>query len=251
MANSVKFPTSVAASSTGIYTYAWGGAVTRLTADDASYASITASTFDANVISQLVKCQHFDFAIPSRATIDGIVVTVQGYYATSNFTVNHISLLNASGTAEGDDNYTDASQAFSTSASIRDVTFGGAADKWGVSLTPAMVNDDDFGVEFAIKASGNNCDAYLDCLTITVYYTDDDLAVIEREASTDPDTWTEVGTAPWEDAEWTDEGPFTGGVTYCYRVYRYNLGDVGGYSTEDCLEYEGVASTFTPQVVLM
>jgi len=140
--------------------------IANVKADDGSNAYITDNTYDANDYTYLVKCQGFGFEIPAGATVDGIVVEVEGY--AGNSSCHMMKLLNASGTAEGDNNAADGG---SLPTSLGIDTFGGAADKWGVTLTPTMVNDADFGVQFAYLNGTNNADIFVDYLRMTVYYT--------------------------------------------------------------------------------
>lgn len=144
--------------------------IANITVDDTSYASITSSSFDANVYSYMAKAQGFSFNIPTDATIDGIVVQTLGatYAGITAADWKVMQLLNASGTAEGDNNAADGGTLNLTSDATD--TFGGAADKWGVALTPAMANDADFGVQFALMATAANTDIRIEYLKMTVYF---------------------------------------------------------------------------------
>ena len=140
----------------------------NLKADDSTYANIIDATFDTGKYSYIMKFSHFDAAIPAGSQILGIQVTMQGYYQTGTFEVALLQLLNASGTAEGDNKADTASGAFGTGNT--NVTFGGPTEEWGLNLTPTMVNDDDFGVQMAVVATQDNCDVFLDFLRMEITY---------------------------------------------------------------------------------
>ena len=145
----------------------------RLTADDGSYAYITTSSFDTGLYSYLVKCTNFGFEIPAGATIDGVTVELDSCYETSTWAVAHIKLLDADGVAQGDDRYSDDGDCTSTSTLAPDIlTFGGATETWGATLSSAVVNDADWGIQFAIQAKGDDCDALIDSCGVTVAYTE-------------------------------------------------------------------------------
>jgi hypothetical protein len=144
--------------------------VNNIKADDTSYATITADTFDTDDYSYLVKAQHFDFAIPSDASVIGIQVMALAAcnVGTTKAVWSNVQLLNASGTAEGDNNAADGPATLTAADAV--YTFGGVSDKWGVTLTPAMVNDDDFGVQFAIQAKNDDTDVRVEYLSMVVHY---------------------------------------------------------------------------------
>ncbi len=146
--------------------------IANIKVDDTSYATITSNTYDNNDYSYLAKATNFGFTIPSTATIVGLTVETLGATTAGSTAANWVmmQLLNASGAAEGDNNAADGG-ALNLSSDAVD-TFGGAADKWGVALTPAMVNDSDFGVQFAIQAKYANTDIRVEYLKMTVYYTE-------------------------------------------------------------------------------
>ena len=169
--NVVKYPT-VTSTTNGTAPYSnddWVS-IANICVAGADNASITANTYDATDYSFLAKAQHFDFAIPSTATINGLVVSA-GCYATggSRASWHMMKLLNASGTAEGDNNAADAGVFPATAITTQ--TFGNSTDMWNVALTPTMVNNDNFGLQFAVLQNTDNADIYVDFVSITVYYT--------------------------------------------------------------------------------
>lgn len=136
-------------------------------ADDTNYASITAPTFDTNDYSYRLVASNFGFTIPGVATINGITVNVARYYANGAVIDALVSLTKAAGTAVGDNKSAGATWA----TSMAEVAFGGADQLWGTTWDPADINGTGFGVVFAGRASGDNADAYVDYINVTVTYT--------------------------------------------------------------------------------
>lgn len=166
MATSTKYPTATATTNAvAPYDDMNFNNIAGIKASGGGYASL--GSFGSSIYSYLAKAQTFAFAIPSDAIIDGLVVGV-GSQSSGTTYWHMMKLLNASGTAEGDNNAADHAT-MPVGPGAQD--FGGAADKWGVALTPAMVNDADFGVQFALQAGSTNRDIYIDYLSMTVYYT--------------------------------------------------------------------------------
>lgn len=66
--------------------------------------------------------------------------------STSEATSTYSAKLVVSGSVSGDENRFDANLPWSAGSA----TFGGAADLWGVSLTPDIVNASDFGFVFSV-----------------------------------------------------------------------------------------------------
>jgi len=73
-------------------------------------------------------------------------------------------MLDANGAAGT--NKADTSTYWDTSAEI--ITKSGDGSYWGITLSPALVNDIDFGLQ--IKVSGSNASAYVDYVSCTVTY---------------------------------------------------------------------------------
>jgi hypothetical protein len=92
----------------------------------------------------------FDFNIPSTDTIVGVEVHIRAHSTAavgdSTISFDTVQLRNDSGTITGNNNAAGELVPQNTTATY---TYGGATDLWGLTLTPAIVNDADFG--FAIK----------------------------------------------------------------------------------------------------
>lgn len=110
----------------------------------------------------------FGFTIPSAATILGVTVGagITSQFPTSS-TVSQVALWNSSGqlgTAKM------PGTPFPASPTIDTVVYGGAADSWGTSLTPAIVNDPAFGFSMAVNTDTSR--VFIgEPFQVTVYYT--------------------------------------------------------------------------------
>src|SRR4030066_2350215 len=135
----------------------------------AGEAEVTHSSFDSPDQTYVLKAYGFDFsAIPDNATIDGVQVVINARYAVAAVSLDLCHLLNESRAKVGTNKYL-TPQALTTSAANSPV--GGAADKWGNSLTPACVKDPNFGVAIGALAGGANSDVFIDSVTMQVWYT--------------------------------------------------------------------------------
>lgn len=137
----------------------------------AGTANITAPTFDAGDQSEILRAYGFDFsAIPDGSTIDGVQVVIGGaYYATAICALSLAQLLSTGGALGGTNQYSTPTD-LTTGAS--NYTKGGATDKWGNALDAAWVKNSNFGVGIGITVgASNNCDVYIDSVTMEVWYT--------------------------------------------------------------------------------
>lgn len=120
--------------------------------------------------SQYLKATNFSFTIPAGATIDGIKVEVErsiGAVGAGNIDDNSVKIVKG-GTISGNE------KATFTSWTTTDVyaTYGGTSDLWGLTWTSADINAANFGVAISvIETAGDNKQARIDHIRITVYYT--------------------------------------------------------------------------------
>ena len=124
--------------------------------------------YDTNEASDYLDVQDFGFDVPTGATIDGIVVTIERKSSTGTVKDGLLKLLNASGAAAGNDKGK-LLDAWPTSDAS--VSYGAPSDTWGVTPTVAMVNDADFGVRLSVTGSVKSDVASVDHISMTVYYT--------------------------------------------------------------------------------
>ncbi len=144
---------------------------TNVTADDGTEATITAATFDTPDISQLLVCSNFGFSIADGYTVDGITVEIerrdQAIGAASD---NRVQL--AKGTTFASlvgTNNADTALDWPTAVAVK--TYGGAADLWGTTWTPAEVSASSFCVMLSVQADAANTDIFVDYVRITLTYT--------------------------------------------------------------------------------
>ena len=110
----------------------------------------------------------YGFTIPSDATILGVEVEFQaGTQGASSSTVAGVALWNSSGQIG-----TAKNPGAPIPESPTNFSYGGAADLWGASLTPSIVNDPTFGFAFSAQL-GQRVFLFPENTpyTIVVYYT--------------------------------------------------------------------------------
>jgi hypothetical protein len=129
--------------------------------------AVTGQDFD---LSQRLRASNFGFDIPATATILGVLVEQERNFTGdgTNFVDSSVRLLVA-GTEAGSDKG-GGGGTYSNTKNIKE--FGGAADTWGLSLTPAQVNASGFGVSFKGSRAGVAFDLTAHCyrVRITVTY---------------------------------------------------------------------------------
>ena len=160
-------------------------------ADDGAYGQITAATFDANDVSYLLRATNFSMGVTAGATIDGIVVEIERYYANGQVIDVDVNLTK-NGTARVGSDYSTGANFVASPGST--VTFGGATDKWGTTWTAAEVNTSTFGVFYKMGASAANADGFVDFIRVTVYFTSNDPVITVSPTSYDFGVVTESST---------------------------------------------------------
>jgi len=161
-ANTARGGSSVSWSSPGNVT-ANDGSVSDVDEDlkDLGYTDYLTATMSGNV-----------FAIAGDQVIDGVEVEVEIFVnGTSSGRSEVEDLILVSSLGDGDDKGDDYQ--LTTTPTIR--TYGGAADTWGLALTPAVVNATSFGAKLAVleALNGNGKRPRVDFIRITVYHSDE------------------------------------------------------------------------------
>lgn len=217
----------------------------------------------ATVRSNYLVAQGFGFNIPAGATICGVTVQVHRIrldLLLGDITDNSVKLL--SGGSIAGINHASAT---SWSTTEQTVTYGGASDTWGLSLTPAIVNNANFGVGVSATMTGGPLLALLlqggiDYISIAITYNNGTLPItleqfsVVRQNNTDVLSWTATdddagdqfivqrsGDAQhWQNLttipaqtlnlqySYTDQTPLDG--TNFYRLYLQNKDAQGVYS---------------------
>ena len=118
----------------------------------------------------------FAAAIPSTATIDGILVEVRGTVVSGASSVNFVDVrLTKTGADNAGENKATGSLTGTTSTRA----FGGASDLWDTTWTPAEINASTFGLRVRVRNidTGSAATVAVVWLKITIYYTPTDVNV--------------------------------------------------------------------------
>jgi hypothetical protein len=171
-------PTQPPTNDTGIGTVAWttpGNAQTVNTTDT------TATSIGTSAITNYLNCQNFGFAVPSTATITGVVVTINRGASIANKLQDSSVKLIKGGTVQGTSNHTATLWPIARTSEDH----GGENNLWGLSLSPSDVNASDFGVAFAATNTDSVArNATVDAVLITVFYTTPGLSPVRSSEVT-------------------------------------------------------------------
>jgi len=158
-----NYPSSAANVSYG--TVSWTNTTNILTDD----SSIATATIPKNETTDYLVATNYGFSIPGTATIICIVVSIDKY-TTGGKTYDSNLYLTKDGTNIAGSDYGDTSTKWQSSETV--ANYGGSADLWGTTWSPAEINSSNFGVMFtSTQASNGSEDSYVDYISITVYYT--------------------------------------------------------------------------------
>lgn len=147
----------------------------NITAKDNTYAAVSLTYGSATTsVSVYLRADQFGFSIPSTATIDGIVCTVQRYASSASTIRDYaVQLLKNGSVPSGSDDKKDTGTYWSTSEG--DVSYGSPSDLWNATWSPSDINNT--GTGFAVRCeyvpAYGGASAYIDSMEMTVYYTVD------------------------------------------------------------------------------
>ena len=133
------------------------------------------TTSNSNTRSYYIVGQGFGFSIPTGATINGIVVTLQvtSNDITSSGNPREYSVkIIKNNTITGTDKSTLAT--IPMSGPFEDRTYGSSTDLWGETWTAADINNSNFGIAYSAELSTfpkGTISIFVQNLRITVYYT--------------------------------------------------------------------------------
>lgn len=154
-----------------------GGGVNDATVGTPSWANpgnITASddvravvTVQSSIPSRYLRSTSHGFAIPTGATIDGIVAQIERHREGGVLTDSAVRL--AKGGAPGGTNKASGS---TWPTSDGTATYGSATDLWGQTWTPAEINDAGFGLCLSATKTAGAMEARVDAMRLIVYYTE-------------------------------------------------------------------------------
>lgn len=168
MAVTVTASPTICVDATGVGTIAWTNPG-RAVASDNSRA--TAAVNDSE-ITHYLQCTGYGFAIPTGATINGIIVNVERNSSSTTATVPtdaQVRLLKA-----GVIGATNRATANSYTGTDLVEAHGSATDLWGDTWTPANINAANFGAAFAAQkpgTAGGSRTVSVDHIQIVVDYT--------------------------------------------------------------------------------
>lgn len=149
---------------------AWTSVANAQGANNSTFTTITAATYDSGDQSHVLKLAGYDMSsIPVGSTIDGVIVRVYGAAEMAGAgAIGLVQLLDTSGAKVGTNQ---ASTEVAVTTTPTTYTFGTSSDLWGNALTRAWVQDPDFGVAIGFWARAANTDVEFDAVSIEVFYT--------------------------------------------------------------------------------
>ncbi len=149
---------------------AWSDPGNVTSSNDArATASLTAGTPSAGSTTDFEDVTGFGFAISAGDTINGVQVEVEKRRVSGDSRLRDDTVqLIKGGTAQGN-NKADGSTNWPSGDTY--VSYGGAADLWGLALTAGDVNASNFGVRIAAKSVWGTTSPGIDHVRITVTHT--------------------------------------------------------------------------------
>lgn len=161
---------SVFVNDSSIGSFTWSNTSNAQTSNG-QYASV--SLTNSGQPSKYLKVTGFGFSIPAGSTIDGISVSVERHQlcdssCSSSFVTDESIKLVKNGVIGG--NNEASTTHWGTSDTV--ATYGGSNDKWGLTWNVSDINSSSTGFVFAAqRTSGGDRTAYVDYVSMTVYYT--------------------------------------------------------------------------------
>jgi hypothetical protein len=141
--------------------FAWGGSA-NVTAEDGVSATATITTA---ATTDGLDAQTFGFSIPSYHTILGVSVRIKKKASVATQVKDVVVKILKAGAPVGT-NKADTTNFWGTV--LADAIYGGAADLWGTTLTPADVNAAGFGIVISANRASGSVVASVDYVEITI-----------------------------------------------------------------------------------
>jgi hypothetical protein len=117
--------------------------------------------------SRYLTCHHFGFNIPANASIDGILLTVNGKSSMMGSVMDCTIVLMKNYVPAGLNHA--SGNDWDTAATLR--LYGSPIDSWGLAWTPQEVNDLFFGAYVKVyNPTSSSPAALIDAVAITVFY---------------------------------------------------------------------------------
>ena len=184
--SSTKFA-GTAAEDTSVGSVSWSNYSNATASDDSRVTVESVGSYT----TYYIKATNFGFNIPSGATIDGIVVEWEkqvGNGGINNTKDNSVRLVKG-GTISGDDKA--SASTWPANGSETFVSYGGSADKWGLTWTASDINSTTFGAVLAAESTdGGTKNFEVDSVKITVHYTEGTVLKALKSPSTSTTTET-------------------------------------------------------------
>jgi hypothetical protein len=139
--------------------------LSNLSASDGAFATNT--VHPSNGANVLV-AQGFGFSIPTGATIDGILVEIQGKADATVGGGGNGQLIKTGTTGTGSTFSFGSASGWTTTNTI--FSMGGSTNLWGTTWSPSDVNGSDFGIRIDVGFYPNHLIS-VDAIRFTVYYT--------------------------------------------------------------------------------
>lgn len=194
-----------AATSAGDGAATWSSTSNVLTKTDLyNDSSFATAIIPASSVSDTIAINDFGFNIPTDATIVGIEALSWSESDSPTYIFDSVVKLYKAGAPVGS-NYADGS-GWATHGSSPGKAYGGAADLWGTTWTPAQINASDFGIGISVSNTygGSSLDARLGVVAIRVRYTVDGLYGVAWSSG---DAIEIVRPLAALDSDWTSQDP--------------------------------------------
>lgn len=150
----------------------------NITSSNNVYATAGLTTgSDVIRVSDYLRADQFAFSIPALATINGIVCSVERKASAASAIRDYaVQMLKNGSIPAGSNDKKNTAVYWSTTEGT--VSYGSPTDLWGASWTPTDINNSTTG--FAIRCdyipAYSSATAYVDYMSMTVYYTVDGLS---------------------------------------------------------------------------
>ena len=198
---SSALPGGTITGNTGAGIYSWTN-TGNLSANDGSTATVN---LHPGTASKDLVATNFGFNIPAGATINGIAVNIGGTRASASGSIYDATAeLIKAGTVQTADN--EAVGVFWSTSAV-DRGYGGDSYIWGNTWTPSDINDAGFGFVLNLNNSGaSSYDAFVDSITMIVYYTPTGTGAISYKDNPTPSSgsaisWRSGGIDPTDGAQ--------------------------------------------------
>jgi hypothetical protein len=194
------------------------GGVDDLSRNDSEIVGFFA--FKPPAASPVLRAANFSFGVPAGATIDGVEYRITRNVSISSGSATCVEQVLQLVTAQ---NATAASRAgdrvgsnkasatawpsTNTPTTFTAATYGGAADKWGATLTDTIVNSAAFGVDLSVYVSaGASSTAAATLVEMRVHYTASGGGLSSGKIKTwNGSAWVEKPIKWWNGSAWVEK----------------------------------------------